>query len=146
MMSTNTYKFHGDQHLTPSELFFHIGVYQTCEQLGINDIVGVAAVISGQPLVPVRGKLGGATRGTSPASMLTRKMTRIQLKRRYPTLIFPILEPSKWKISMTRNLSAIAGRSIPVFGWAILSYDVVTIVRKTVSEYNEIVLPEDRIL
>jgi hypothetical protein len=47
----NTYTYYDDEPLTPSELFFHIAVYQTCRQLGISDAVGVAAVISGQPMM-----------------------------------------------------------------------------------------------
>lgn len=66
------YRFAGRSGLSASELFFWIVVDTTADPLGVDDIAAVIAILLGQPILPTRGKLGGATRGTSPVSSFWR--------------------------------------------------------------------------
>jgi len=61
--------------LTAGELYFLIVVDKILEQLGVQDVVAAALIISGQPILPTRVKIGGptVTKGTSPASKYASK-------------------------------------------------------------------------
>jgi len=114
------------------------------DQLGVTDVLAVTAILSGQPFLPTRGKPMGATRGTSPASALSRHLIRYQLKGRG----LPMLTgsaPHKMRLSTTRHLGAWVGRSIPIVGWLVIATDAVQIGWDTVIEYNKIAAPEDRL-
>ncbi len=50
------------------------------------------------------------------------------------------------RIAFTRRLGAWIGRTIPVVGEVFLARDAFLIMRNTVSSYNRIVKPEDRVL
>lgn len=67
----------------------------TKEQLGIDDIIGAIAIISGQPVISTRGKPSGATKGTSVASLVSRQAIDVQLPFRLPMytgkLLFTLL-------------------------------------------------------
>lgn len=140
---SNLYHYKQLTNLTPQQLFFWITVDTTLEQLGGQDIVAAAAVLAGQPLIPVQGKLGGATKGTSVASVASRQLLNYQMPFRMPAItgrsIFEL------KIAFTRNLGAFVGRTVPVVGWVILAYDVTQIIQKTLFKYNALVKPEDRL-
>lgn len=129
--------------IEPAELFFWIVCDQTLEELGIDDIVGVVSVVSGYPLLSTRGKLGGTTKGTSIASVTFRKILNVDIKPRLPTITGKTLRTLK--ITMTNNLGAFVGRSVPILGWLILAADVVTIIYKSVQKYNGMVKPEDKV-
>jgi hypothetical protein len=49
------------------------------------------------------------------------------------------------RIALTKNLGAFIGRSVPVVGWIILTYDITQIMWKTISTYNNYVSQNDRI-
>lgn len=115
----------------------------TLAQLGGADVAAAAAVLAGQPWIPVSGKLKGATKGTSVASIASRQLLNHQMPFRMPAItgrsIFEL------KIAFTRNLGAFVGRTVPVVGWVILAYDVTQIIQKTLLKYNTLVKPEDRL-
>ena len=90
------------------------------------------------------GKLGGAVRGTSVISMAARKVLPFNVAIRLPTITRAGL--GGLRIAMTRSLGAFVGRAIPVVGVVLLSTDVFLIMRHTVSHYNRMVKPEDRVL
>jgi hypothetical protein len=69
-----TYRYQDKINLTCAELFFWITVEKTLEQLGVEDIGAVLAILAGQPILSTRAKVGGATRGTSVASVVGRQM------------------------------------------------------------------------
>ncbi len=101
------------------------------------------AIVSGQPLIPTGPKFAGATKGTSIASLLFRHVLNYQLPYKVRTLTNASLRTLR--LTATRNLGAVVGRTIPVVGYIMLGTDVTAIMDKTVTTYNEIVEPEDRI-
>jgi hypothetical protein len=140
-----TYSYNEQKELSAMELFFVIAVEKTLEQLGVKDIGAVVAVLSGQPILPTRGKLYGMTKGTSVASVVCRLFITYEAK----TMRLPMLTGNSLKtlrIAMTKNLGAFVGRTVPVVGWIILTYDVVRIMWSTVTAYNKIVSAQDRLV
>ncbi|CND31090.1 putative phage membrane protein [Yersinia frederiksenii] len=141
-----TYFFNGLNNLTAYELLFWILVDETENQLGIKDIIGIAFVILGNNSVDVPGKPNTATKGTSHASLFFRKHLSYKFKKRIlPTLTKKSFSLSGVRVFWVNNLGAFAGRAVPVLGWIILATDVATISFKTVSRYNTIARPEDKI-
>ncbi len=139
----NLYQYNNLANLTREELFLWVAIDQTLEQLGGVDIAAAAAILSGQPFLPTRAKLGGATKGTSLASVASRHLIRQKLPFALPMITGASL--GTLKISFTRNLGAFVGRLIPGVGWTILAYDVFQIMEKTVRKYNSLVRSEDKI-
>ncbi len=139
----NNYHYNDLLDLTPAELFVWITVDCTTEQLGIQDLIGVFAIVAGLPLIPTRGKFKGATPGTSLASVTMRKYLNHELKFRVPTLTWGSMK--KLKFRLTNNLGAVVGRAVPGLGWGILAYDLVIIIRNSITRYNRIVRPADQI-
>ncbi len=140
----NSYHYNHLSNLTPQELFFWIAIDKTLEQIGGQDIVAAFAILAGQPIVPTRAKFGGATKGTSIASIANRRLLNYDMKRRLPMITGA--SPLSLKITLTRNLGAFVGRTVPIVGWMILGYDVVRIIQNTIFTYNRLVKPEDRLL
>lgn len=125
------------------ELFLWVAVDQTLEQLGGVDAAAAVAVLSGQLFLPTRGKFAGATKGTSVASVVSRNLIKHQLPFALPTLTGTT--PATLKITFTKSLGAFVGRLVPGIGWTILAYDVVQIIRNTVSLYNIRARQEDKL-
>lgn len=142
-MATNLYNYAGKKNLSASELFFYVTIDEACKQLGITDVISVSAVISGQPILPTRARIGGAIKGTSPASLASRALLDYNVKTRLPMLAGNT--PLSLKIRFTRNLGAFVGRSIPMVGWVVMGYDVTMISINSVRSYNRIATPEDQI-
>lgn len=138
-----SYTFEGRTGLSAGELFFWIVVDTALEHLGVDDVVAMAAIISGQPLIPTRGKFGGSTPGTSPVSRFLSRRLDYRMPFRLPTLTGSSLRTLR--ISFTANLGRFAGRTVPVVGWLYLAYDVTAIIVKSVNRYNQLVSKEDRL-
>ncbi len=139
----NLYQYNNLVNLLCEELFLWVAIDQTLEQLGGVDIAAAAAILSGQPFLPTRAKLGGATKGTSLASVASRNLIRQKLPFALPMITGASL--GTLKISFTRNLGAFVGRLVPGVGWTILAYDVFQIMEKTVRKYNSLVRSEDKL-
>ncbi len=77
---SNTYSFGIHHNLTPPQLFLLITVEETCKELGIEDVGGVAMILLGQPIIETRGKFAGAVKGTSVASIISRRALPFELK------------------------------------------------------------------
>lgn len=137
------YAYDGLSNLTPQELFVHILIEQTEQQLGVHDIEALLAIVSGLPFLPTRQKPMGATRGTSLASRTFRHVLPYKLPLKLPTITNASMRTLR--PVFTRNLGAFVGRAISIVGEIMLGKDVTVIMWKTVSTYNEIVKPEDRI-
>ncbi|NTX31342.1 hypothetical protein HT746_30235 [Burkholderia pyrrocinia] len=143
-MTSNTYRYGVHADLAPAELFFFIAVEETCAQVGIDDVEAVILILAGWPVLPTRQKFGGATKGTSVASVMARSVFRYQLDRKIlPTVTLQSIK--SFRIILTRKLSVFVGRAVPGLGWALLARDVFRIVSGTVSKYNNLVKPEDRV-
>ncbi len=70
-----TYFYKGICNISSGELFFWILLDKIDEQFGgITDIVAMACIILGLPLLKTRGKPYGATPGTSIASKYLRQV------------------------------------------------------------------------
>ena len=139
----SNYCYQGMNGLSAGELFFWIMVDKAQEQLGVKDLVAMFAVIAGQPILPTRGKFSGATKGTSIASVASRRLLNIELKRKIlPTVTNQSIR--SFRILFTKNIGKFVGRAVPVVGWVILAYDVTVITANTVSEYNQRVTLEDQ--
>jgi hypothetical protein len=139
----NQYEYGGVSRLSPERLFFWVLVDKTEEQFGLHDLEAVVAIISGQPLLSTRGKFVGATPGTSLASLAARKALNVDLPFRLPMLTGGTVRTLR--IAFTKNLGAFVGRAIPIVGYVMLASDAFEIMWKTVSTYNKIVRPEDRV-
>jgi hypothetical protein len=129
--------------ITKEELFVWIVIDMTLEHFGGLDLAAAAAVLSGQPFIPTRTKFGGATPGTSPASLVSRKVLNKNMSFRMPMITGKTL--STLRISFTKNLGAFVGRTIPIVGWLVLLYDVEEIMRKSLIKYNSIVRESDKL-
>ncbi|MES2502610.1 MAG: hypothetical protein V4545_08385 [Pseudomonadota bacterium] len=140
---SNVYYYNNLVNLTPSQLFYWVAIDMTLKQVGGQDVVAAAAILAGQPLIPVSGKLGGATKGTSVASVTARRLLNYQMPFRMPSITGK--NARQLKIAFTKNLGAFVGRAIPGIGWMIMAYDVVQIIRNTLSKFNSLVKPEDRL-
>ncbi|WP_442867304.1 STM2901 family protein [Acidovorax sp. NCPPB 3576] len=140
---SNTYQYHDLADLSPEELFLWIAIDQTLDQLGGVDIAAAAAILSGQPFLPTRGKFSGATRGTSIASVVSRKMLQQRMPFALPTLTGASLRTLR--LTFTRSLGAFVGRLVPGVGWTVLAYDVFQIINQSITKYNALAKKEDRL-
>ncbi|RQM37305.1 STM2901 family protein [Erwinia psidii] len=140
----NTYFYKGISNLSAGELFFWILIDEVNDLLGcITNLTGIAAVLSGQPVLNTRGKPITATRGTSVASVTARHYLNIELPFRLPT--FTNASIRKLKPMMVNNLGAFVGRSVPVLGWALVASDVAVISFRATTKYNAIARGKDKI-
>jgi hypothetical protein len=139
----NSYHYNTFTNLSREELFLWVAIDQTLAQLGGVDIAAAAAVLSGQPFLPTRGKFGGATKGTSIVSVAARHLLKQKLPFALPTITGASL--STLKVTFTKSLGGFVGRLVPGVGWTILAYDVVQIMRKTILKYNTLVCKEDQL-
>ena len=140
----DTYNYEQHKNLTPQALFFCVMAEETCKALGVEDIAAVIAILAGQPVLPTRGKFGGATKGTSIASKVSRALFDNDFERNIlPTLTNQSILTLRFR--MVNNLGVFIGRWTPMVGWAIAAYDVVKISVLTILHYNQLVKPEDQI-
>ena len=141
------YFYAGMPNLSPTELLFWIAVDETLDQLGVEDVGGVIAILAGANILNTRQKFYGATPGTSIASKVVRGVIpnniKFPLGIELPTLVG--FSPKTLKVIMTRNLSTFVGRAVPVVGWIIIAYDVAQITYKTVTHYNLIVHKKEKL-
>ncbi|EDT44071.1 STM2901 family protein [Burkholderia ambifaria] len=140
----NTYDFGTHRDLTPMELFFLVFIDETCKELGVDDVAAVVAIVAGQNWMPTRAKPFGTTPGTSVASILSRKYLDYDLKKKIlPTLTNASVK--RLKFILVRNIGVFVGRAVPVVGWVIAANNVTTISIRSVSRYNALVKPEDKV-
>ncbi|MXF45945.1 hypothetical protein GR294_05085 [Raoultella sp. Lac2] len=139
-----TYFYKAVCNISSGELFFWVFLDKIDEQFGgITDLLGMACIVLGLPVLKTRGKPYGATPGTSIASKYSREFLNVHLSVRLPTLTNASIRTLK--PMMTNNLGAFVGRTIPVIGWVLLASDVAQITYKTVNTYNTIARKEDRV-
>lgn len=142
---SNKYNYGIHTDLSREELFFLIMLDEASKQIGVDDLVGAASVLAGQPLIPTRGKFAGAVRGTSLASVVSRTMLPIDLKHRILPTVTSFSSLFSLKIKLTRNIGAFVGRAIPGVGRVILGTDASMIIYRSSIVYNGLVVSEDRL-
>lgn len=99
-----TYFFDGMANLDKVELLYWIFIDEADKQLGgVKDILALAAIIGGLPIIPVRGKLDAlrATRGTSPISLASRSMIKFRFREKKKTLTWNNMIKGKWTYTKT---------------------------------------------
>ncbi|MEQ4530955.1 MAG: STM2901 family protein [Mixta sp.] len=141
-----TYFYGGLHNLSARELLIWVMIDEISDHFGAKDILGAAMILVGDNSIAVSGKFKGATSGTSYASRAARRITlrnRLRLPFGLPTIVG---YPPNVRLILTRKLGTFIGRTVPVVGWVILASDISTIAFKTVTHYNFIVKPEDRIM
>jgi hypothetical protein len=140
----NIYSYEDHRNLTPQGLFFCVMVEETCKAFGTGDIAAVISILAGQPVLSTRGKFGGATRGTSVASKVSRALFDYDFERNVlPTLTNKSILALRFR--MVNNLGVFIGRWTPIVGWVVTAYDVVKISVSTILHYNQLVKPEDQV-
>ena len=143
----NTYFYAGRPNLTASQLLFMIFCENTANQLGVQDFVGIVAIVAGLNILPTRTKPRDAIDGTSLASRGSRKFfgnAKFPRDIKLPSIIggYP---PSTLKIRMVAKIGTFMGRAIPVVGWILLANDVSQITYRTIRYYNLIARGVDKI-
>ncbi|SBS31029.1 hypothetical protein MSP8887_01414 [Marinomonas spartinae] len=140
----NTYSFKGKTNLTPTELMFWVFVDETIDHFGGDDVVAAVMILSGLNVLPTRQKPKGAIKGTSVASVASRRYLNVKLPNgvRLPSFVG---SPISFKIRMVNNLGKFVGRAVPVIGWFILAADVVQISYKAINRYNQIAVGDDKV-
>ncbi|WP_260433806.1 STM2901 family protein [Burkholderia sp. Bp8998] len=133
---------HGN--LTPQELFLLIAVDVACDELGIDEVVGIAMILLGQRFVPTRGKFGGAVKGTSVASRVSRKLLPYEIKHKILPTVTSFKSFVLLRVKFTRELGVFVGRAVPVVGWIITAADISIIMYRSAIKCNGLVKREDR--
>ncbi|PAJ78226.1 STM2901 family protein [Burkholderia ubonensis] len=141
----NAYNYGIHANLAPSEIFCLIVIDVACDELGIDDVVGVAMILLGQRFLPTRGKFVGAVKGTSVASRVSRKLLPYEIKHKILPTVTSFKSLILLRIKFTRELGVFVGRAIPVVGWVITAVDISIIMHRSVVKYNALVKPEDRL-
>ncbi|KVD37256.1 hypothetical protein WS61_24655 [Burkholderia sp. ABCPW 11] len=141
----STYRYGIHEGLSRDALFFLIFIEETGKALGVDDAVGVAMVLLGQRFIPTRGKFANAVKGTSIASVVSRRLLPYELKHRILQTVTSFRSLIMLRIKLTQNIGAFVGRAVPGVGWAILATDVALITYRTIGAYNSMVKPEDRL-
>jgi hypothetical protein len=142
---THIYTYGIHTGLTREELFFLITIDKTCEHLGIDDAVDVGMILVGQRFIPTRGKFAGAVKGTSIASVVSRRLLPYELKQKVLPTVTSFKSLILLRIKFTRSLGVFVGRAIPGVGWILLAADVSTIIYRSINAYNSLVAQEDRL-
>ncbi|WP_186054405.1 STM2901 family protein [Burkholderia gladioli] len=142
---TNRYNYGIHIGLSREELFFLSFIDETCRRLGVDDVVGVAMVLLGQRFIPTRGKFAGAVKGTSVASVVSRRLLPYELKSRILPTVTSFTSLLLLRVRFTRSIGTFVGRAIPGVGWVILATDVSAITYHVVIKYNRMVKQEDRL-
>lgn len=140
----NKYKYGIHIDLTPPELFCLIVIDVACDELGIDDAIGIAMILLGQRFVPTRGKFGGAVKGTSVASRVSRKLLPYEFKYKILPTVTSFKSLLLLKIKFTRELGAFVGRAVPVVGWVIAATDISIMMYRSTAKHNGLVKQEDR--
>ncbi|QVN21859.1 STM2901 family protein [Burkholderia pyrrocinia] len=141
----HSYKYGIHDGLSREALLFLVFIEETGKQVGVNDAVGIAMVLLGQRFIPTRGKFANAVKGTSIASVVSRRLLPYELKHRILPTVTSFTSLIMLRIKFTRNIGAFVGRAIPGAGWVLLATDVSLITYRTVITYNSMVKPEDRL-
>ncbi|AVE40246.1 cytoplasmic protein [Klebsiella aerogenes] len=139
------YFYKGYWNLNPEELFLLILIDAMSQHLEI-EATAATAILTGQPWIPTRTKPGTAIKGTSIASIMSRKLlsnVRLPVGISLITPMGKSLKDFHW--SKTNKLGAVIGRYIPWIGWAMAFYYARAILIDTGETFNKMVKPEHKV-
>lgn len=102
-------------------------------------------ILLGQRFIPTRGKFANAVKGTSVASVVSRRLLPYELKHRILPTVTSFKSLVLLRIKFTRSIGAFVGRAIPGVGWVLVLTDVTMITHRSIESYNRIAKPEDRL-
>lgn len=142
---SNSYKYGVHDGLSREALLFLIFIEETGKAAGVDDAIGIAMVLLVQRFIRTRGKFANAVKGTSIASVVSRRLLPYELKHRILPTVTSFTSLVMLRIKFTRNIGAFVGRAIPGAGWVLLATDISLITHRTIGTYNSIVKPEDRL-
>ncbi|MFV0483179.1 MAG: hypothetical protein ACK5MG_03670 [Bacteroidales bacterium] len=111
------WEYKGKWYFSKFDLYIAILAYETAEQFGILDVAALMAVLSGQAIIPTRGKFKGATKGTSVASKYLSKIpgtssVRLPMITGYPKIV----GGKGMRVAFTKIIGKFLGRATPIFG------------------------------
>lgn len=138
------YEYNGIIYDNKVSLYGAILLDQAAEQFGIKDIVALGAGLSGYNIIPTRGKFGGAIKGTSLNSKLSRNITKsvesatFGMIKKLPTLTGGPFTGAPLRKMMVNTIGRFLGRTLGPIGWAMLAYDVGMTLYNTQVIYNRI--------
>ncbi|MGP6442907.1 STM2901 family protein [Rahnella aceris] len=140
-----TYFYHGHANLSNQELFGLIFIESLSNHLGL-DTTATVLIITGQPYIPVPGKMVTAIPGTSVALKLSRALLK-QAKLPFGLKAWTPVGKSFNTLTMrkTTKWAALIDRYVPFVGYAMAVILIQQVAAETRSKYNLIARPEDRI-
>lgn len=101
----------------------------------ITDLLAVASLLLSYPIIPVSGKLGGATtKGTSPLSLASRCLIRHRFRTKQRTITWKQMLQGRW--TYTTSVGAYIGRWVPWLGAMLTTKDIVVITRNVIHRYR----------
>lgn len=134
----DNYTYKGETGLTSLDLFIKLLFEKTMDHFGITDIVAAASILSGANLIGTRAKFGGATPGTSFLSKYISPLIPGTSPVNLPTITgFPGVGQGL-RIVKTRSVGRFITRGIPVIGYGLAIYDILSILKDTVDTYYEV--------
>jgi hypothetical protein len=131
--------------LSAPELFFLVVLDETAKETGLDDLASLSMILLGRPVIPTRGKFAGAVKGTSVASVVSRRLLPFEIKHKILPTFTSFKSLFLLRVKFTKNPGAFVGRAIPGVGWIVLSSDVAIILFRSTVAYNHMVKPEDRL-
>lgn len=141
---SNIYTFGIHEQLEPQELFFLVFCRHRSTTLRRRRRYGIGSNYCRLPYASYSGKFGGATKGTSIASVVSRRALPFELKYKIlPTITWKSM--LQLKVLFVKNIGTFVGRSIPVIGVFMLAYDAYRISTESLRAYNAIAKEEDRV-
>ncbi|HEM8660554.1 TPA: hypothetical protein U2Q74_002817 [Klebsiella aerogenes] len=133
----NGYYFDGKSNLSEIELLFWLLMDKSYKQFGdLLDYFAWGSMILSLPLVPVRGKIDyrRATKGTSPLSLVFRKVFTGSFETRKKTLTIKSILRKDW--AYTTSIGGYIGRWVPWIGVVVTVYDIGVITTNVVHRYR----------
>lgn len=126
------YHYNGKKYSDGAELYFAILLDTAAEQFGITDIIALGTAIDGLGFVDKPFQMKGASKGTSLLSKGLSSQFPQKMPWRLPTL------SNNLTLKFTNVLGRFMGRTIPIIGWGVLTYDVGMTLYRTQVIYNNI--------
>jgi hypothetical protein len=135
LMHPPKHEYNGRVYNSKDELYFAILQDQSMEQLGIKDILALAAGLDNAfPSIEKPFTTPGASSKTSYASKYGSKILPNKMPNRLPTHL-----NKAGKVVYTKVLGRFVGRVAGPIGWGLLAYDVGRIFYNTQNIYNSII-------
>lgn len=118
--------------LSSSELYVNVLHDQIKKTMGPKDAIAVASILAGAPLFAKRFRTPGSSVGSSAASLLLSKIPG-SLPVRMPTLVG---YGTDIRVAYTLSAGRFAARWLPYVGWALILWDLITVIVDSYKEYN----------